>query len=223
MTQTNSETQKPTNSETMENNPQTQTTYTDVLRETQQAEFPLLGEVTAPFMDNPLALMNAITDEEGTVVPCPLPDSMTQCLPQMMSEPLSLYDDADIRTMLLAALMTTVGSAMSHVRVRHGQRLYSLGIMNLCVGPSASGKGCVGDVASLIDEINKIITNERNEALADYRKRHKRYTRRNNQLNFAAMGDIEHLVDVNDIAADMYFFVLLYKTHLSVSYIDSTL
>ena len=177
--------------------------YADVLRETQQEEFPLLGEVTAPFMGNPLALMNAITDEEGTVVPCPLPDSMTQCLPQMMSEPLSLYDDADIRTMLLAALMATVGSAMSHVRVRHGQRLYSLGIMNLCVGPSASGKGCVGDVASLIDDINKIITNESNEAMADYRKRHKRYTRRNNQLNFAAKGDVEHLVDVNDIAEEV--------------------
>ena len=43
----------------MENNPQTQTTYTDVLRETQQAEFPLLSEVTAPFMNNPLTLMNA--------------------------------------------------------------------------------------------------------------------------------------------------------------------
>ena len=203
MTQTNLETQKPTNSETMENNLQTQTTYTDVLRETQQAEFPLLSEVTAPFMGNPLALMNAITDEEGTVVPCPLPDSMTQCLPQMMSEPLSLYDDADIRTMLLAAMMPTLGSAMSHVRVRHGQRLYSLGIMNLCVGPSASGKGCVGDVASLIDDINKIITNESTQAMADYRKRHKRYTRRNNQLNFAAKGDIEHLVDVNDIAEEV--------------------
>ena len=177
--------------------------YTDVLRETQQAEFPLLSEVTAPFMDNPLTLMNAITDEEGTVVPCPLPDSMTQCLPQMMSEPLSLYDDADIRTMLLMALMPTLGSAMSHVRVRHGQRYYSLGIMNLCVGPSASGKGCVGDVASLIDDINKIITNESNEAMADYRKRHKRYTRRNNQLNFAAKGDIEHLVEVNDIAEEV--------------------
>ena len=183
-------------------NQQTQS-YGDVLRETQQAEFPLLSEVTAPFMDNPLTLMNAITDEEGTVVPCPLPDSMTQCLPQMMSEPLSLYEDADIRTMLLAALMATVGSAMSHVRVRHGQRLYSLGFMNLCVGPSASGKGCVGDVASLIDDINKIITNESNEAMADYRKRHKRYTRRNNQLNFAAKGDVEHLVDVNDIAEEV--------------------
>ena len=230
MTQTNLQTQKTKNSTTKENNPQTQDrhcviptersdegsltsvrddkqttqmSYTDVLRETQQEEFPLLSEVTAPFMDNPLTLMNAITDEEGTMVPCPLPDSMTQCLPQMMSEPLSLYDDADIRTMLLAALMATVGSAMSHVRVRHGQRLYSLGIMNLCVGPSASGKGCVGDVASLIDDINKIITNESNEAMADYRKRHKRYTRRNNQLNFAAKGDIEHLVDVNDIASEV--------------------
>ena len=137
---------------------QTQTSYADTLRETQQAEFPLLGEVTEPFMDDPLALMNAIHDEEGTVVPCPLPDSMMEHLPQMMSEPLSLYEDADIRTMLLAALMATVGSAMSHVRVRHGQRLYSLGIMNLCVGPSASGKGCVGEVASLIDDIKKIIT-----------------------------------------------------------------
>ena len=174
--------------------------YADTLRETQQAEFPLLSEVTAPFVDNPLTLMNAITDGEGTVVPCPLPDAMTHCLPQMISEPLDLYDDADLRTMLLAALMATVGSAMSHVRVRHGQRLYSLGIMNLCVGPSASGKGCVGDVAGLIDGINKIICEESNQAMADHRKRHKRYTRRNNQLNFAAKGDIEHLVDVNDIA-----------------------
>ena len=177
--------------------------YADVLRETQQAEFPLLSEVTEGVVDNPLSLMNSIYDEEGTIVPCPLPDSMTQCLPQMMSETLSLYDDADIRTMLLAALMATVGSAMSHVRVRHGQRLYSLGIMNLCVGPSASGKGCVGDVASLVDGINKIICEESAQAKADHRKRHKRYTRLTSQLNFAAKGDIEHLVDVNDIASEV--------------------
>ena len=230
MTQTNLETQKTTNSETMENNVQTQDrhcviptersdersltsvrddkqttnmSYADVLRETQQEEFPLLSEVTAPFMGNPLALMNAITDEEGVVVPCPLPDSMTQCLPQMMSEPLSLYDDADIRTMLLMAMMPTIGSAMSHVRVRHGQRLYSLGMLNICVGPSASGKGCVGDVASLIDGINKIICEESTQAMADYRKRHKRYNRLTSQLNFAAKGDVSNLVDVNDIASEV--------------------
>ena len=230
MTQTNLETQKPTNSETMENNVQTQDrhcviptersdegsltsvrddkqttnmSYADVLRETQQEEFPLLSEVTAPFMGNPLALMNAITDEEGVAVPCPLPDPMTQCLPQMMSEPLSLYDDADIRTMLLMAMMPTIGSAMSHVRVRHGQRLYSLGMLNICVGPSASGKGCVGDVASLIDDINRIICEESTQAMADYRKRHKRYNRLTSQLNFAAKGDVSNLVDVNDIASEI--------------------
>ena len=210
MTQTNLKTNKLINSTTMKNNLQSQElknletqTYADVLRETQQAEFPLLSEVTAPFVENPLMLMNSICDEDGVVVPCPLPDSMWKSLPQMMSETLSLYDDADIRTMLLAALMATVGSAMSHVRVRHGQRLYSLGIMNLCVGPSASGKGCVGDVASLVDGINRIITQESNDAKADHRKRHKRYTRLNSQLNFAAKGDIEHLVDVNDIAGEV--------------------
>ena len=177
--------------------------YTDMLRETQQEEFPLLSEMTAPFMGNPLALMNAITDEEGTVVPCPLPDSMTQCLPQMMSEPLSLYDDADIRTMLLMAMMPTIGSAMSNVRVRHGQRLYSLGMLNICVGPSASGKGCVGDVASLVDGINKIICEESAQAMADHRKRHKRYNRLTSQLNFAAKGNVSNLVDVNDIASEV--------------------
>ena len=177
--------------------------YTDMLRETQQEEFPLLSEVTAPFMGNPLALMNSIYDEEGVVVPCPLPDSMTQCLPQIMSEPLSLYDDADIRTMLLMAMMPTLGSAMSHVRVRHGQRLYSLGMLNICVGPSASGKGCVGDVASLIDGINKIICEESTQAMADHRKRHKRYNRLTSQLNFAAKGDVSNLVDVNDIASEV--------------------
>ena len=187
----------------MENNLQTLPTYTDMLRETQQEEFPLLSEVTAPFMGNPLALMNAHTDDDGVVVPCALPDAMVQSLPQMMSETLSLYDDADIRTMLLMAMMPTLGSAMSHVRVRHGQRLYSLGMMNICVGPSASGKGSVGDVASLVDGINKIICEESAQAMADHRKRHKRYTRRNNQLNFAAKGDIEHLVDVNDIAEEV--------------------
>ena len=194
----------------MESNLQTQElknsatqTYADLLRETQQAEFPLLNEVTAPFVENPLHLMNSIYDEEGTIVPCPLPDTMTRCLPQMMNETLSLYDDADIRTMLLAALMATIGSAMSHVRVRHGQRLYSLGIMNLCVGPSASGKGYVGDVASLVDGINKIICEESAQAMADHRKRHKRYTRRNSQLNFAAKGDVSNLVDVNNIAEEV--------------------
>ena len=39
-----------TNSTTMEN-PQT---YADILRETQQEEFPLLSEVTSGIVDNPL-------------------------------------------------------------------------------------------------------------------------------------------------------------------------
>ena len=195
----------------MENNPQTQelknsetpTSYVDVLRETQQEEFPLLSEVTRGIVDEPITLMNSIYDEDGVVVPCALPDTMWKSLPQMMSETLSLYDDADIRTMLLMAMMPTLGSAMSNVRVRHGQRLYSLGMMNICVGPSASGKGCVGDVASLIDGINKIICEESAQAQADHRKRHKRYKRLSSQLTFAAKGDVSHLVDVNDITGEV--------------------
>ena len=195
----------------MENNLQTQElknsktnpSYTDVLRETQQEEFPLLSEVTRGVLEDPLTLMNSIYDEDGVVVPCPLPDPMWQSLPQMMSEPLSLYDDADIRTMLLMAMMPTLGSAMSNVRVRHGQRLYSLGMMNICVGPSASGKGCVGDVASLVDGINRIICGESAQEQADHRKRHTRYKRLTTQLNFAAKGDVSQLVDVNDIASEV--------------------
>ncbi len=179
------------------------TSYGDILRETQQEEFPLLSEVTQGVVEDPLTLMNSIYDEDGVVVPCALPDTMWKSLPQMMSETLSLYDDADIRTMLLMAMMPTLGSAMSNVRVRHGQRIYSLGMMNICVGPSASGKGSVGDVASLVDGINKIICEESAQAQADYRKKHKRYTRLNSQLNFAAKGDVEHLVDVNDIAGEV--------------------
>ena len=110
--------------------------YADILRETQQEEFPLLSEVTQGVVEDPLTLMNSIYDDDGVVVPCALPDAMWKSLPQMMSETLSLYDDADIRTMLLMAMMPTLGSAMSNVRVRHGQRLYSLGMMNICVGPS---------------------------------------------------------------------------------------
>ena len=177
--------------------------YGGILRETQQEEFPLLSEVTQGIVEDPLTLMNSIYDDDGVVVPCALPEQMWRSLPQMMSEPLSLYDDADIRTMLLMALMPTLGSAMSNVRVRHGQRLYSLGMMNICVGPSASGKGSVGDVASLVDGINKIICEESAQAQADYRKKHKRYNRLNSQLNFAAKGDVEHLVDVNDIAGEV--------------------
>ena len=177
--------------------------YADVLRETQQEEFPLLSEVTRGVVYEPIALMNSIYDEDGVVVPCPLPDAMWKSLPRMMSETLSLYDDADIRTMLLMAMMPTLGSAMSNVRVRHGQRLYSLGMMNICVGPSASGKGCVGDVASLVDGINKIICEESQQAKSDHRKRHKRYTRLNSQLTFAAKGDVSQLVDVNDIAEEV--------------------
>ena len=177
--------------------------YADVLRETQQEEFPLLSEVTQGVVEEPITLMNSIYDEDGVVVPCALPDAMWKSLPQMMSETLSLYDDADIRTMLLMAMRPTLGSAMRNVRVRHGQRLYSLGMMNICVGPSASGKGCVGDVASLVDGINKIICEESAQAQADHRKRHKRYTRLNSQLTFAAKGDVSQLVDVNDIAEEV--------------------
>ena len=211
MTQTNLETQEPKNPQTMENNLQTQQlknsktnpSYIDVLRETQQEEFPLLSEVTQGVVEEPLTLMNAHADDDGVVVPCPLPDQMWQSLPRMMSETLSLYDDADIRTMLLMAMMPTLGSAMSNVRVRHGQRLYSLGMMNICVGPSASGKGCVGDVASLVDGINKIICEESLQAQSDHRKRHTRYKRLSSQLNFAAKGDVSQLVDVNDIAEEV--------------------
>ena len=177
--------------------------YADILRETQQEEFPLLSEVTQGVVEEPITLMNSICDEDGVVVPCALPDAMWKSLPRMMSETLSLYDDADIRTMLLMAMMPTLGSAMSNVRVRHGQRLYSLGMMNICVGPSASGKGCVGDVASLVDGINKIICEESLQAKSDHRKRHTRYKRLSSQLNFAAKGDVSHLVDVNDIASEV--------------------
>ena len=195
-------TNKHLDSTTMENL-QTQPTYTDILRETQQAEFPLLGEVTRGVVDDPLRLMSAHTDDDGVVVPCALPDAMMQSLPQMMSKTLSLYDDADIRTMLLMAMMPTIGSAMSNVRVRHGQRLYSLGMMNICVGPSASGKGSVGDVASLVDGINDIICSESAQAQADHRKRHKRYSRLTSQLTYAAKGDAANLIDVNDISEEV--------------------
>ena len=187
----------------MENETKTNLSYADILRETQQAEFPLLSEVTSGIIDNPLSLMNAHTDDDGVAVPCALPDAMMQCLPQMMSEPLSLYDDADIRTMLLMAMMPTLGSAMSNVRVRHGQRLYSLGMMNICVGPSASGKGSVGDVASLVDGINDIICRESAQAMTDHRKRHKRYSRLTSQLAYAAKGDVANLIDVNDIVEEV--------------------
>ena len=196
------QTKKPNNQKTMEN-VETQPSYSYILRETQQAEFPLLSEVTSGIIDNPLSLMNAHADDDGVAVPCALPDAMMQCLPQMMSEPLSLYDDADIRTMLLMAMMPTLGSAMSNVRVRHGQRLYSLGMMNICVGPSASGKGSVGDVASLVDGINDIICRESAQAQADHRKRHKRYSRLTSQLTYAAKGDVANLIDVNDIAEEV--------------------
>ena len=54
--------------------------YIDVLRETQQEEFPLLSEVTREVVEDPLTLMNSIYDEDGVVVPCPLPDAMWKSL-----------------------------------------------------------------------------------------------------------------------------------------------
>ena len=77
MTQTNLETQEPKNPQTMENNLQTQElknsktdpSYADVLRETQQEEFPLLSEVTQGVVEEPIMLMNSIYDEDGVVVP----------------------------------------------------------------------------------------------------------------------------------------------------------
>lgn len=177
--------------------------YADTLRETMQEEFPLLCEVVQGVLEDPLVLMNAQTDEDGVVVPCALPDAMVKHLPQMMSEPLSLYPDADIRTMLLMAMMPTLGSAMSNVRVRHERRLYSLGMMNVCIGPSASGKGAVGDVASLVDEINEIICAESAQEMADYRKKQKRYERLGKQLDGAARRDLSQLVDIHDIASDV--------------------
>ena len=186
----------------MENVSEQPQPYTDTLRETQQEEFPLLSEVTQGVLEDPLTLMNAQVDEEGVMVPCALPEAMMASLPQMMREPLSLYEDADVRTMLLMAMMPTIGSAMSNVRVRHERRLYSLGMMNVCVGPSASGKGAVGDVAGLVDGINEIICAESAQEMADYRKKHKRYDRLKKQLDGAAKRDITRLVDINDIGEE---------------------
>ena len=200
--QNNVQTQKLNNSETMENLTH-QHSYADTLRETLQEEFPLLSDVTQGLVAEPLTLMNAQADEDGIVVPRPLPDVMISHLPQMMSEPLSLYQDADIRTMLLMAMMPTLGSAMSNVRVRHERRLYSLGMMNVCVGPSASGKGTVGDVAGLVDGINDIICAESAQEMADYRKKQKRYERLGKQLDGAARRDLSQLVDINDIEGDV--------------------
>ena len=180
-----------------------QHSYADTLRETVHNEFPLLEEVTQGGLEDPLVLMNAHADEDGVVVPCALPDAMMKRLPQMMSEPLSLYEDADIRTMLLMAMMPTLGSAMSNVRVRHERRLYSLGMMNVCIGPSASGKGAVGDVAGLVDGINEIICSESVQEMTDYRKKHNRYTRLNKQLDRAAKSDVTQLVDINDITEEV--------------------
>ena len=202
MTQTNLTHQEPIHSSTMEKSTP-QHSYADTLRETVHNEFPLLEEVTQGVLEDPLVLMNAHADEEGVVVPCALPDAMMKRLPQMMSEPLSLYEDADIRTMLLMAMMPTLGSAMSNVRIRHERRLYSLGMMNVCIGPSASGKGAVGDVAGLVDGINEIICAESAQEMADYRKKHNRYNRLNKQLDRSAKGDITQLVDINDITEEV--------------------
>ena len=177
--------------------------YADMLRNTMNEHFPLLSEVTQGIVDDPLTLMNAHTDEEGVVVPNALPDAMVRHLPQMMSEPLSLYEDADIRTMLLMAMMPTLGSAMSNVRVRHERRLYSLGMMNVCIGPSASGKGAVGDVASLVDGIHEIICAESAQEMADFRKKQRRYDRLKKQLDGAAKRDLTQLVDINNIAEEV--------------------
>ena len=202
MTQTNLTHQEPIHSSTMEKSTP-QHSYADTLRETVHNEFPLLEEVTQGGLEDPLVLMNAHADEDGVVVPCALPDAMMKRLPQMMSEPLSLYEDADIRTMLLMAMMPTLGSAMSNVRVRHERRLYSLGMMNVCIGPSASGKGAVGDVAGLVDGINEIICSESVQEMTDYRKKHNRYTRLNKQLDRAAKSDVTQLVDINDITEEV--------------------
>ena len=202
MTQTNLTTNKPTTMNESNVNEQPMS-YGDMLRETQQAEFPLLSEVTRGILEDPLTLMNALTDEEGITVPRALPDAMVKHLPLMMSEPLSLYEDVDVRTMLLMAMMPTLGSAMSNVRVRHERRLYSLGMMNICVGPSASGKGAVGDVASLVDTINEIVCRESAQEMADYRKKHKRYDRLSKQLDGAAKRGVAQLVDINDIGEEV--------------------
>ena len=202
MTQRNLTTNKPTTLTESNVNEQPMS-YGDMLRETQQAEFPLLSEVTRGILEDPLTLMNALTDEEGITVPRALPDAMVKHLPQMMSEPLSLYEDVDVRTMLLMAMMPTLGSAMSNVRVRHERRLYSLGMMNICVGPSASGKGAVGDVASLVDTINEIVCRESAQEMADYRKKHKRYDRLSKQLDGAAKRGAAQLVDINDIGDEV--------------------
>ena len=176
--------------------------YADMLRETMNAEFPLLKEVTQGVVDDPLTLMNAQADDNGVVVPCALPDTMMQRLPEMMSEPLSLYEDRDVRTMLLMAMMPTIGSAMSNVRVRHERKLYAPGMMNVCIGPSASGKGAVGDVASLVDGINDIVCQESAQEMADYRKKQKRYERFNKQLDGVAKKNTNQLVDINAIGEE---------------------
>ena len=204
MTQTNTQTDNQEQAMAMKesNVNEQQVSYADTLRETMQEEFPLLGEVTQGLLKDPLVLMNANTDDDGVTVPCALPETMMERLPQMMSEPLSLYEDRDVRTMLLMAMMPTLGSAMSNVRVRHERRLYAPGMMNVCVGPSASGKGAVGDVASLVDGINEIICAEWAQEMAEYRKKQKRYDRLNKQLDGVARRDLTQLVDINNIGEE---------------------
>ena len=126
MTSTNPKTEELNNAQTMENLPTQELknldtqplSYADTLRETMQEEFPLLCEVAQGVLEDPLVLMNAHADEDGVVVPCALPDAMMKHLPQMMSEPLSLYEDADVRTMLLMAMIPPTPSPQVLTPVR---------------------------------------------------------------------------------------------------------
>lgn len=174
--------------------------FTDTLREEQQERFPLLSEVTKGYVADPLALMNMALDEDMEALPCALPDTMWQSLPKMIRDVLALYEDPDIRTMLLMGAMATIGSALSNVRVRHERRLYSMGMMCLCVGPSASGKGAMGDVASLVSDIDATINEEWQREMTDYKKKSNRFERYTKQREREAQRDTSQLVDINDIA-----------------------
>ena len=82
-------------------------------------------------------------DDSGHRRPHPLAEDFFESLPPSVTDVLSHYAGAPMRTQQLLALLSLMGSVAIHCRVNHDNRWYGTALMVLVYGsPASGGAGC---------------------------------------------------------------------------------
>lgn len=132
-------------------------------------------------------------DDSGHRRPHPLAEDFFESLPPSVTDVLSHYAGAPMRTQQLLALLSLMGSVAIHCRVNHDNRWYGTALMVLVYGSPASGKGRITELLPIVQGID---TRVREESRKERRQAER--MRRAQQIKQSRLGKNRDITD-NDI------------------------